>query len=130
VAKQLFTKELVEEMRRLNQPEAVKRLRRKAALDEIVKQEKISADEAELNERVANALEALKGQNIDPSRLRTVIHEEILTENALNWLVEHSQIELVEQGSLKPPAEETLEAIAPEADAADVVTVETTSEEA
>ncbi len=130
MAKQLFTKELVEEMRRLNQPEAVKRLRRKVALDEIVKQENLKIDEAELNERVANALEALKGQNIDPSRLNTVIREEILTEVALTWLLEHSQIELVEQGSLQPPVEETLEAIAPEADADDIVTVEATSEEA
>ena len=130
MAKQLFTKELVEEMRRLNQPEAVKRLRRKVALDEIVKQEKIVADEAALNERVAGALEALKGQNIDPDRLATVIREEILTENALTWLIEHSEIELVEQGTLKPPADETLESIEPEIDADGVVTVDATSEEA
>jgi len=130
MAKQLFTKELVEEMRRLNRPEAVKRLRRKVALDEIVKQEKIVADEATLNERVAGALEALKGQNIDPDRLATVIREEILTENALAWLIEHSEIELVEQGSLKPPVDETLESIEPEVDADGVVTVDATSEEA
>jgi trigger factor len=130
MAKQLFTKELVEEMRRLNQPEAVKRLRRKVALDEIVKQEKIVVDEAALNERVAGALEALKGQNIDPDRLATVIREEILTENALAWLIEHSEIELVEQGSLKPPADETLEGIEPEIDADGVITVDATSEEA
>jgi trigger factor len=130
MAKQLFTKELVEEMRRLNQPEAVKRLRRKVALDEIVKQEKIVVDEAALNERVAGALEALKGQNIDPDRLATVIREEILTENALAWLIEHSEIELVAQGSLKPPADETLEGIEPEIDADGVITVDATSEEA
>jgi trigger factor len=129
MAKQLFTKELVEEMRRLNHPEAIKRLRRKVALDEIVSQEKLTVDEAVLNERVAEALESLKDQNIDPDRLATVIREEISTENALAWLVEHSEIELVEQGSLTPPAD-TLESIEPDVDADDVVTVEETSEEA
>ncbi len=129
MAKQLFTKELVEEMRRLNHPEAIKRLRRKVALDEIVSQEKLTVDEAVLNERVAEALESLKDQNIDPDRLANVIREEISTENALAWLIEHSEIELVEQGSLTPPAD-TLESIEPEADADGVVTVEATSEEA
>jgi trigger factor len=126
MAKQLFTKELVEEMRRLNQPEAVNRLRRKVALDKIAEEEKLSVDEAELKERVANTLEMLKDPNIDPARLAGLIREEMRTEVAVAWLIEHSEIELVEQGSLQP---ETLESISPEADA-DVVTVEATSEEA
>ncbi|MBD2177838.1 trigger factor [Pseudanabaena sp. FACHB-1998] len=128
MAKQLFTKELVEEMRRLNQPEAVNRIRRKVALDEIAKQENLTVDEAALNERVANTLAELKDPNIDPARLKSLIREEILTETSVEWLIEHSEIELVEQGSLTPPAE-TLEAIAPEDDS-DVVTVDATSEEA
>ena len=128
MAKQLFTKELVEEMRRLNQPEAVNRLRRKVALDKIAEEEKLSVDEAELKERVANTLEALKNQNIDPARLASLIREEMLTEVSVAWLIEHSEIELVEEGSLKP-APESLESISPEADA-DVVTVDATSEEA
>ncbi|WP_055073964.1 trigger factor [Pseudanabaena sp. 'Roaring Creek'] len=128
MAKQLFTKELVEEMRRLNQPEAVNRLRRKVALDEIVRQENITVDEAELKERVANTLAAIKDPNIDVSRLADLIQEEILSERALAWLIEHSEIELVEQGSLKPEPE-VLESISPEADA-DVVTVDASSEEA
>ena len=128
MAKQLFTKELVEEMRRLNQPEAIKRLRRKVALDEIVRQENLTVDEAALNERVAEALQALKGQNIDPVKLRNVIREEILTESALTWLIEHSEIELVEQGSLKPEAA-TQEAQEAAVDASDaVVTVDAVAE--
>ncbi|TYQ29078.1 trigger factor [Pseudanabaena sp. UWO311] len=128
MAKQLFTKELVEEMRRLNQPEAVNRLRRKVALDKIAAEEKLSVDEAELKERVANTLEMLKDPNIDPARLAGLIREEMLTEIAVAWLIEHSEIELVEQGSLQPEPE-ALESISPEADA-DVVTVDATSEEA
>jgi trigger factor len=113
LAKQLFTKDVVEEMYRLNLPQAIKRIKRKVALEAIAKQENIAVDEAELRQRVAETLKALKGQNIDPARLRKVIREEILTENSLAWLIEHSEIELVEQGSLKLEPEtlepETLE---------------------
>jgi len=126
MAKQLFTKELVEEMRRLNQPEAVNRLRRKVALDKIAAEEKLTVDEAELKERVANTLEMLKDPNIDPARLASLIREEMLTEIAVAWLIEHCEIELVEQGSLQPEPE-ALETISPETDT-DVVTVEATSE--
>ena len=128
MAKQLFTKELVEEMRRLNQPEAVNRLRRKVALDKIAAEEKLTVDEAELKERVANTLEMLKDPNIDPARLAGLIREEMLTEIAVAWLIEHCEIELVEQGSLQPEPE-ALETISPETDT-DVVTVDATSEEA
>ncbi|MCY7332705.1 MAG: trigger factor [Pseudanabaena sp. CAN_BIN31] len=126
MAKQLFTKELVKEMRRISQPEAVNRLRRKVALDKIAELENLTVDDAELKERVAETLEAIKDPNIDPARLASLIHEEMKTEIAVKWLIEHSEIELVEQGSLKP---EILESISPETDA-DVVTVDATSEEA
>ena len=128
MAKQLFTKELVEEMRRLNQPEAVTRLRRKVALDKIAEEEKLAVDEAALKERVASTLEVLKDPNIDPARLASLIHEEMRTEIAVEWLIEHSEIELVEQGSLKPEPE-AIETISPETDA-DAITVDATSEEA
>ncbi len=128
MVKQLFTKELIGEMRRLNLPEAITRLRRKVALDQIANQENLTVDQASLNERVANTLEALKDQNIDRSRLTSMISEEMMTEAAIAWLIEHSQIELVEKGSLT--AAEPLESIAPAIDDADVVTVEATSVDA
>ncbi|MEA5479810.1 trigger factor [Pseudanabaena galeata UHCC 0370] len=128
MAKQLFTKELVEEMRRLNQPEAVTRLRRKVALDKIAEEEKLAVDEAAIKERVASTLEVLKDPNIDPARLASLIREEMRTEIAVEWLIEHSEIELVEQGSLKPEPE-AIETISPETDA-DAITVDATSEEA
>ena len=128
MAKQLFTKELVEEMRRLNQPEAVTSIRRKVALDKIAEEEKLAVDEAALKERVASTLEVLKDPNIDPARLASLIREEMRTEIAVEWLIEHSEIELVEQGSLKPEPE-AIETISPETDA-DAITVDATSEEA
>lgn len=127
MAKQLFTKELVAEMRRLNHPEAIIRLKRKIALDKVADLESLAVDEAELKERVSNTLEMLKDPNIDPVRLAGLIREEIKTEVALKWLIDNSEIELIEAGSLNLEAE-TLTPIEAETDA-DVITVEATSEE-
>ena len=140
MVKQLFTKELIGEMRRLNLPEALKRIKRKLCLDAIAKQENITIDEAELKERVANTLEALKGQNIDPARLAAVVREEILTEKSLAWLIENSEIELVEQGSLHPAPEtfaldevaldEIVTETVTQSIAGETITIEATAEEA
>jgi trigger factor len=140
MVKQLFTKELIGEMRRLNLPEALKRIKRKLALDAIAKQENIAIDEAELKERVAETLIALKDQNIDPARLRNVMREEMLTEKSLAWLIEHSEIELVEQGSLQPAPEAfTLDEVAldeivtetvTQSITGETITIEATAEEA
>ena len=105
MAKQLFTKELVGEMRRLNMPEAINRLRRKAALNEIVARENLTVDDAALSERAANTFRELNDPKIDPRRLSEMISEEMLTEKAVAWLIENSTIELVEAGSLKPQEE-------------------------
>ena len=129
MVKQLFTKELIGEMRRLNLPEALKRIKRKLALDAIAKQDNIAIDEAELKERVAETLIALKDQNIDPARLRNVMREEMLTEKSLAWLIEHSEIELVEQGSLQPAPEAfTLDEVTVDEVADDTITVEAAAE--
>lgn len=131
MAKQLFTKELVNEMRRLSYPEAITRLRRKVALDQIFAQENLAIDEATLKEKVANTLEVLKDPSIDPVRLSGLITEEMRTETALAWLLENSEIELVAEGSLAvETASKGLESISPEIDDADVVTVDAASEEA
>ena len=140
MVKQLFTKELIGEMRRLNLPEALKRIKRKLALDAIAKQENIAIDEAELKERVSETLIALKDQNIDPARLRNVMREEMLTEKSLAWLIEHSEIELVEQGSLQPAPEAfTLDEVAldeivtetvTQSITGETITIEATAEEA
>ena len=127
MAKQLFTKELVAEMRRLNHPEAIIRLKRKIALDKVADLESLAVDEAELKERVSNTLEMLKDPNIDPVRLAGLIREEIKTEVALKWLIDNSEIELIEAGSLNLEAD-ILTPIEAETDA-DVITVEATSEE-
>ncbi|MDX2254557.1 MAG: trigger factor [Pseudanabaenaceae cyanobacterium bins.39] len=131
--KQLFTKELIEEMRRLNYPEAIKRIRRKVALDKVIAEENLIADPSEIQDRVNGALEYLKGQSIDRSRLVDLITDEILTEKALQWLVDNSEIELVPQGSLKKSTEESgdleVEVLTEDAASTSTVTVEATAAE-
>lgn len=131
--KQLFTKELVEEMRRLSYPEAITRIKRKIALDEIIKREGLQVDQVQLKEKVDNAMEYFReqgqSQTIDRKKLIAVVTEEILTENALDWLVENSEIELVAEGSLaekaQPPQISETE-VAPDG----TVTIEATASDA
>jgi len=40
------------------------------------------------------------GKDIDVDRLREVVEEELLTDKIMNWLAEHSTVELVPEGSL------------------------------
>jgi trigger factor len=131
--KQLFTKELLEEMRRLSYPEAITRIKRKIALDEIIKREGLQVDQVQLKEKVDNAMEYFReqgqSQTIDRKKLIAVVTEEILTENALDWLVENSEIELVAEGSLaekaQPPQISETE-VAPDG----TVTIEATASDA
>jgi trigger factor len=57
------------------------------------------------------------------------MREEMLTEKSLAWLIEHSEIELVEQGSLQPAPEAfTLDEVTVDEVADDTITVEAAAE--
>jgi trigger factor len=68
------------------------------------------------------------------------MREEMLTEKSLAWLIEHSEIELVEQGSLQPAPEAfTLDEVAldeivtetvTQSITGETITIEATAEEA
>jgi trigger factor len=44
-------------------------------------------------------------QDVDPERLRAVVENELSTEKIVDWLIEHSSVELVPEGSLTPQEE-------------------------
>jgi trigger factor len=113
--RQLFTQENIPMLKARSRNEAVDRIKRTLALGEVAKQESLTIDEAALNEKVQSMLEELADQNIDPDRLRSVLEEEMLKEKILDWLEEHSQLELLPEGSL------TLEADTVEEDAEEAV---------
>jgi trigger factor len=101
-AKQLFTPELVKEMRRMNEPEAIVRLKRTFALGEVAKLEKVEVTEDVLAARIEEIKESLQDQSIDLAKLREIVEDELITAKVLDWLVEKTAIELVPEGSLKP----------------------------
>ncbi|MEB3292149.1 MAG: trigger factor [Synechococcales bacterium] len=124
--RKLFTQENIPQLKARSRGEAVDRIKRTLALGEVAKQEKITVDEAALEEKVQSVMEDLADQNIDGDRLREVLTEEMLKEQILTWLEEHSTLELVPEGSLEPPdaatesdeseeaAEEVVEVVAEE----------------
>lgn len=98
--KKLFTKEIIPQMRQRSRPEAIDRLKRSLALQEVAKRESLKVEPGELEARVKELLQQYSGQDIDRQRLREVVEEELLTEKIMNWLEEHATIELVPEGSL------------------------------
>ena len=105
-----LTKELVEGMRSNARPEAIDRLRRTLALGEIAKQESIKVEEDEINARAEEMMaEVDDPSQVDPERLNQVVNEDLLKEKILTWLKENSTVELVPEGSLAPPEEDSSE---------------------
>jgi trigger factor len=105
LAKQLFTKEFIGEMRRINEPEAIARLKRTLALAEVAKQEKLENTKEEEDKRAAEILQALQGEAVHPQRLAEVVADELLTEKAMEFLKQNAKIEYVAAGELKPAPE-------------------------
>lgn len=102
----MLTRDLVDSMRQRTKPEAVDRLRRTLALGEVAKQEGISVEDEALQAKIEEAMAEVEDPNqIDPDRLKQVIHEELLQEKILAWLEEANTVELVPEGTLAPPAE-------------------------
>jgi trigger factor len=107
--KQLFTPELVEQLRQESRPEAITRIKRTLALGEVAKQESLKVESSAIATQVKQLTEEYKGQNVDPDRIRQVVEEDLLKEKILNWLEEHGQVELVPEGSLKQTTESEIE---------------------
>jgi trigger factor len=100
--RKLFTQDIIPQLRQRSRPEAEDRLKRSLALREIGKKESIAVTAEELSNRVKELLEQYSEQDIDEDRLRSVVEEELLTKKIVDWLLEHSAVELVPEGSLTP----------------------------
>lgn len=110
--KKLFTQEMLPALRSRSRPEAIERLKRSLALQEVAKRESISVEPATVEARVKELLQQYADKDIDRDRLREVVEEELLTEKIMDWLEEHSTIELVPEGSLTAKEEDEQEEIA------------------
>lgn len=109
--KRLFTQEMIPAMRERSRPEAIERIKRSLALQEVAKRESIQVEPATIEARVKELMTQYSGKDIDQDRLREVVEEELLTEKIMDWLEEHSTIELVPEGSLKAAEEDKQEEI-------------------
>ncbi len=119
--KQLFTPEIISNLRERSRPEAIARLQRTMALGEIAKLQSLTVTEEEVKAKVEEVLEDLGEEpGIDRDRLVSVLEEELLKDKIFGWLEENNTVELVPEGTLTPPdADEALDSVAAEEDATD-----------
>ena len=103
--KKLFTQETIPQLRDRSRQEAIDRLKRSLALREIGKRESLQVEPAAVETRITELLQEYGEKDIDRQRLQEVVEDELLTEKILQWLEEHSTIELLPEGSLSAKAQ-------------------------
>lgn len=103
--KKLFTADVIPQLRQRSRDEAIERLKRTLALEEISKRESIQVTDEEVATKVKELTEQLSGQDYDPERLQEYVKDELLTEKTIDWLLEHATVELVPEGSLSAKEE-------------------------
>jgi trigger factor len=104
--RKLFTQDIIPQLRERSRTEAIERIKRSLSLREVGKRESIQITPEEIAARVKELLEQYPDeQDVDEDKLRSIVENELLTEKTIDWLLEHSSIELVPEGSLNPPEE-------------------------
>ncbi len=99
--KKLLNQDTIPMLKERSRPDAIERIKRTLALGEVAKKESISVDEAERTARIQEVLSEIGDRDIDMDRLQAAVDEDLLKEKIMAWLVEHSTIELVPEGTLK-----------------------------
>lgn len=125
--KQLFTQDMIPQLRQRSHDEACERIKRSLALREVGKRESITVTNQEIRARVNEILEEYGDEDLDENRLAGVVEEELLTKKIFDWLLEHSTVELVPQGSLTPETPETTAPEEPTAETTEPAQEETTT---
>lgn len=107
--KQLLTDEVLPEMRERSRPDAIARIKRTLALAEIAQREEIKVEPEAVEERVKTLMQQYSNQKqkVDQQQLREIVAEELLEEKVMQWLIEHSQVELVSEGAMEQTVETT-----------------------
>lgn len=96
----LFSEENLPAIRAQFQEEAAKRLKRTLALAEVARTEKLTVEQAALDVRVEELLSA--SPDLERRAVVEFVQNELLTQKILDWLAEHSTIELVTESSPIP----------------------------
>jgi trigger factor len=103
--RKLFTQDIIPQLRERSRDEAIERLKRSVGLREVSKRESIEVTSEEVQARVTELLQQYSDQDIDEDKLQSVVENELLTEKIIDWLLEHSSIEIVPEGSLSAALE-------------------------
>ncbi|HEY9909644.1 MAG TPA: trigger factor [Thermosynechococcaceae cyanobacterium] len=120
--KRLFNQDTIAMMKERSRPDAIERIKRTLALGEVAKQESITVEPEAVSAKVSEILSEMEDQDIDRNRLQEVVSEDLLKEKIVDWLIEHSTIELVPEGTLAPAESEEV----PEAEFEEVAASEAT----
>ncbi|MFB2836931.1 trigger factor [Floridanema evergladense] len=129
--RKLFTQDMVTQMRQVSRGDAIDRLKRNLALQKVAKLESIEVEPAAIEAKMREVKQEFNDEdNIDPEKLREFVKEDLLKEKIINWLTEHSNIELVPEGTLEistPEASESTAEITVTPEATDESTAEITA---
>ena len=102
----MFTPELVKSLMESSREEAEKKLRQKLALKALTESEKIEVSQNEINSKlkeIENDIKLSKEKNIDKSRLKEAITDDLLQEKLFTWLEKNNTV--VEKAPEKNNAE-------------------------
>ncbi len=103
----LFTRETIPKMKENCRTDAISNLKQQLAIVEIAQKEGIVISDEAIVAKMSEVLPQLAGENIDENRLKSYITEDLQKEQALEWLKDHANVELVPEGSLKPVETDT-----------------------
>ncbi|MDF5728940.1 MAG: trigger factor [Rhizonema sp. PD38] len=111
--RKLFTQDIIPQLRERSRGEAIERIKRSLALQHVAERESIQVTPEEIEAKVQQTIQQYSDQDVDQDKLRSMVENELLTEKIIDWLLEHSTVELVPEGSLSTEtssAEELVEA--------------------
>jgi trigger factor len=103
--KKFFTPDLVAKWREQARPEAIERLKRSLTLREISQREAINVTATEISAKVTEILQQHPNQDIDSEKLHSVVENDLLSEKIINWLLEHSTVEILPESTSDTPQE-------------------------
>lgn len=116
--RRFFSEEMIPDLRKNARPEAIERLQHRLILAEIAKANGIQPEPGALQTRIDEIRAQFKDEAIDETELQTVVAEELLQAQVLDWLQQTVTVELVPLGTLTvaeeapaPEARETVEVV-------------------
>ncbi len=104
--KQVLSRQMIQQIRQMAEPEAIARVKRSMAISKIAQLEGIKVDPEELNQQMDQVLPYLDRKKVDPVDVAASINSQLLVEKVMAWLLERSNIEYVSESAEAAPEPE------------------------